>query len=227
MSSKQKTASLVVKMRVHGDKLVPIAEQPVLADSIPSLTDPFKYASQTNANIIGDTTTGMESDTMMSDRYDSYDEDLEMDMPESTDRQKMKETADEVVQSENTSIEEQPIEVKIENVDPDAYDTDLINKFTDVVGDSDQLLKRQKRRSKKASLLHSSLVDKTAKQSKKNSNAEPPRRSGRRKAGTDKTKDPGKADETKNGDLSNDLIQDVSELVSIIPSNPLRPEFFY
>ena len=227
MSSKQKTASLVVQMRVHGDKLVPIAEQPVQTDIIPSLTDPFKYASQTKANIIGDATTGMESDTMMSDRYDSYDEDLEMDMPESTDKQKMKETVDEEVQSENTFTEEQSIEVKIENVDPDAYDTDLINNFADVVGASDQLLKRQKRRSKMSSLLHSSLVDKTARQSKKNRNAEPPRRSGRRKPGIDKTKDPGKADESRNGDLSNDLNQDVSELVSIIQSNPLRPEFFY
>ena len=204
----------MVKMRVYGDKLIPIANQPVTTDSIPTLTDPFK----TNTDIFGDTIRGEESDTIMSDKYDSHDDEIEMDMPESTCKQIIIKTTDEVVHSENTSIGEQSNEVKIETVDPNEIDNDLINNFPD----SGHLRKRQKRRSKKASLLHSSVADRTTKQSKKNSHSKPSRSSGRRKAGIDKTEDPGKANETIDGDLNNDVIDDGSELVSIIMCSPFR-----
>ena len=212
MSNKQKTSSLVVKMRVYGDQLIPIANQLVTTDSIPARTDPFKYASQTNTDIFGDTIKSEESDAIMSDKYDSHDDDIETDMPESTCKQKIIGSTDEVVQSENTTINE----VKIKTVDSNEVDNDLVNNFAD----SGHLLKRQKRRSKKASLLHSSEIDKTTKQSKKNSHSKPSRRSGRRKAGINKTEDPGKADETIDDNFSNDLIEDGSELVSIILCSP-------
>ena len=216
LSNKQKTSSLVVTMRVHGDKLVPIANQPVTTDSIPALTDPLKYASQTNTDTFSDTIRGEDSDTIMSDKYDSHEDEIEMEMPESTGKQKIIEATDEAVQSENTCIEEQPNAVKIETVDPNEDDNDLVNNFAD----SGHLWKRQKRRSKKASLVHSSVVDRTTKQSKKNSHYKPSRRPGRPKAGIDKTEDPGKADETIDGNFNNDLIEDGSELVSIILCNP-------
>ena len=202
----------MVKMRVYGDKLIPIANQPVTTDSIPALIDTLKYASQTNTDSFGDTIKSEESDAIMSDKYDSHDDEIEMDMPESTGKQKIIETSDEVVQSKNTSIEEQQVEVKIETTDAKEDDNDLVNNMAD----SGHLQKGQKRRSKKASLLNSSVVDRTTKQSKKSSHSKPSRRSGRRKAGIDKTKDLGKADETINGDFNNDLIEDGSELVSII-----------
>ena len=178
VSSKQKTGSLVVKMRVHGDKLIPIADQPVTTDGIP-----FKFASQTNTDSIGDTTTGVESDTMMSDKYDSYDDELEMDMPESTDKRKTKETV-----IKNSDIEEQPIGVKIENIDPDEDDNDLVNNLAELLGEKKKM------------------------QTKINSHGKPSTRSARRKAGIDKTKNSGIDDDRGDGDL----IEDVSDLVSII-----------
>ena len=183
MPSKQKTGSLVVKMRVHGDKLIPIADQPVTTDGIP-----FKFASQTNTDSIGDTITGVESDTMMSDKYDSYDDELEMDMPESTDKQKMKQTV-----IKTSDIEEQAIEVKTENFDPDEDDNDLVNNFAELV--------REKK------ILPTKI----------NSHGKPSTRSARRKAGVDKTKSPGIDDGRRDGDL----IEDVSDLVSIIVREPV------
>ena len=178
VSSKPKTGSLVVKMRVYGDKLVPIADQPVTNDGIP-----FKFASQTNTDSIGDTVTGEESDTMMSDKYDSYDDELEMDMPESTDKQKTK-----VAAFKNSDIEKQPIEVKTESIDPDEDDNDLVNNLAELVGEKKNM------------------------QTKINSHGKPATRSARRKAGVDKTKISGIDDSTRDGDL----IEDVSDLVSII-----------
>ena len=180
VSSKQKTGSLVVKMRVHGDKLIPIAEQPVTTDVIP-----FKFASETNTVSIGDTITGVDSDSMMSDKYDSYDDELEMDMPESTDKQKVKETG-----TKASDTEEQAIEVKTESIDPDEDDNDLVNNLTDLVGEN-----------KKKKML-----------AKINSHGKPSKHSARCKAGVDKTKTPGIGDGTRD----DDLIEDVSDLVSII-----------
>ena len=178
LSSKQKTGSLVVKMRVYGDKLIPIADQPVTTDGTP-----FKFASQTNTDRIGDTITCVESDTMMSDKYDSYDDELEMDMPESTDKQKMKETA-----IKTLDIEKQLIEVKKESVEPDEDDNDLVNNFAELVGEKKKM------------------------QTKINSHGKPSTRSARRKAGVDETKTPSIDDGSRDGDLIEDVSDLVSSI---------------